>query len=100
MGYRYTSIANMMLMLPAYILFHKKTFIITLHNEMWENLSSLQSQKKMLKHIFFWRCSKYRDMHVYSLGSRFSFFNYPLFNLENNDIYLHINLYQNETPTK
>lgn len=53
MGYRYTSIANMMLMLPAYILFHKKAFIITLHNEMWENLSSLQSQKKMLKHIFF-----------------------------------------------
>lgn len=40
-----------MLMLPAYILFHKKAFIITLHNEMWENLSSLQSQKKMLKHI-------------------------------------------------
>lgn len=33
------------------MLFHKKTFIFAPENEMWKDLSSLQPQKKMLKHI-------------------------------------------------
>ena len=37
------------------MLFHKKTFIFAPENEMWKDLSSLQPQKKMLKHILFWR---------------------------------------------
>ena len=36
------------------MLFHKKTFIFAPENEMWKDLSSLQPQKKMLKHILFW----------------------------------------------
>ena len=35
------------------MLFHKKTFIFAPENEMWKDLSSLQQQKKMLKHILF-----------------------------------------------
>ena len=35
------------------MLFHKKTFIFAPENEMWKDLSSLQPQKKMLKHILF-----------------------------------------------
>jgi len=35
------------------MLFHKKTFIFASENEMWKDLSSLQPQKKMLKHILF-----------------------------------------------
>ena len=49
------------------MLFHKKTFIFASENEMWKDLSSLQPQKKMLKHILFCGdASEHRNMHVYS----------------------------------
>ena len=33
--------------------YSQKTFIFAPENEMWKDLSSLQPQKKMLKHILF-----------------------------------------------